>query len=99
MQDPSSGEIARLLGKIRDQTPMYAMQSEVPDTLIVSATDPPAPTYRVHSHGKFKLGPLPPHLLLTALLTLLPPIPAHIERTGPAAVTSTEDILSTVEFH
>ena len=99
MQDPSSGEIAKLLGKVRDQVPMYAMHTEVPDTLIVSSTHPPAPTYSLHSPGKFQLGPLPSRLLLAALLALPVSTPVSIERTGSAVVTSSEDILSTVEFH
>ena len=73
--------------------------TEVPDTLIVSSTHPPAPTYSLHSPGKFQLGPLPSRLLLAALLTLPASTPVSVERTGSAVVTSSEDILSTVEFH
>ena len=99
MQDPSSGEIARLLGKHRDQGPMYAIRSEVPDTLIVTTDLPPSPSYRSHSPGKFQLGPLPSPTLLAALLALPVSTQVTLERQGPAVVTSSEDILSVWEYH
>ena len=99
MQDPSSGEIARLLGKHRDQGPMYAIRSEVPDTLIVITDLPPSPSYRSHSPGKFQLGPLPSPTLLAALLALPVSTQVTLERQGPAVVTSSEDILSVWEYH
>ena len=78
---------------------MYAIRSEVPDTLIVTTDLPPSPSYRSHSPGKFQLGPLPSPTLLAALLALPVSTQVTLERQGPAVVTSSEDILSVWEYH